>query len=120
MQAVVMDAPSPQIDRWIKGHAQRQCTGYYRILPVRRFVKKDKPKGGQVELWLGISYDDLQSMKDPNVQWVKHRYPLVEKRIKRYDCIQNFKGHHLPIPSRSSCVICPYHSNDYWYSLYVN
>ncbi len=103
-----------------KGMLNRQCTGYYKILPVRRFVKKDKPKGGQVELWLGISYEEMQRMKNPDVKWVRHRYPLVEKRIRRVHCLENFKAYGLPKPTRSSCTICPYHSDSYWYWLYQN
>ncbi|MDN5201187.1 hypothetical protein QQ008_07435 [Fulvivirgaceae bacterium BMA10] len=99
----------------------RQCTGYYKILPIRRFVKKHKQPGrfNKVELWLGISYEESQRMKDPDVKWLIHRYPLVEKKIRRADCIKNFKAHNIPVPYRSSCIICPYHSNDYWYWLYV-
>ncbi len=103
-----------------QGIINRQCTGYYKIAPIRRFIKKDKPKGGKVELWLGISYEEMQRMKDPNVKWVIHRYPLVENQIRRANCIQNFKDHQLPVPIRSSCTVCPYHSNDYWYWLYTN
>ncbi len=105
-------------DNGKKGMLNRQCTGYYKILPVRRFIKKDKPKGGQVELWLGISYEEMQRMKDPDVKWVRHRYPLVERRIRRIHCIENFRSNGLPIPTSSSCTICPYHSDDYWYWLY--
>ena len=103
-----------------KAILKRQCTGYYKILPIRRHVKKDLPKKGNLELWLGISYDEMQRMKDPDVKWLIHHYPLVEKRIKRYDCIQNFKKYGLQVPVKSSCTICPYHSDDYWHWLYAN
>ncbi len=103
-----------------RGLLRRQCTGYYKIAPVRRFIKKNWQPGEKVELWLGISYDEMQRMKDSGRKWIYHRYPLVEKKIKRKDCITNFKKHGLPLPIRSSCTICPYHSNEYWYWLYVN
>ena len=99
-----------------KGILRRQCTYGYKIQPIRKYIKKDKLPGRQnrIELWLGISYDERQRMKEPEVKWLTHRYPLVEKRLTRADCLANFETHNLPKPSRSSCAICPYHSNEYW------
>lgn len=98
---------------------KRECTGFYKIVPIRRYIKEGLPKGGRVELWLGISYDELQRMKNADARWVIHRFPLIEKRLTRYHCIENFKKYELPTPVRSSCIICPYHSNGYWHSLYT-
>lgn len=94
--------------------------GNYKIQPVRRQIRKLLPKAKKVSLWLGISYDEMQRMKEANVKWVKHRFPLIENRIKRIDCINNFKAQELPVPVRSSCVICPYYSDNYWLWIYEN
>ena len=34
--------------------------------------------------------------------------------MQRSDCIQFFKDNNFPIPVKSSCVFCPYHSDSYW------
>ncbi|WP_281989735.1 hypothetical protein [Aquimarina aggregata] len=103
-----------------KGILRRQCTGDYKIRPVRRHIRKVLPEAKKVSLWLGISYDEIQRMKQANVKWITHRFPLIEKKIKRINCIQNFKAHGLPVPVRSSCVVCPYHSDKYWIWIYEN
>ena len=103
-----------------KGIIRRQCTGDYKIRPVRRYIRKVLPKAKRVSLWLGISYDEMQRMKQANVKWITHRFPLIEKTIRRIDCIENFKAYKLPVPVRSSCVICPYHSDRYWLWIYEN
>lgn len=103
-----------------KGVLRRQCTGEYKIRPVRRHIRKLLPKVKKISLWLGISYDEMQRMKQTNLQWITHRFPLIEKRIKRIDCIDNFKEHGFPVPIRSSCVVCPYHSDKYWLWIYEN
>ncbi len=103
-----------------KAILRRQCTGDYKIRPVRRHIRKLFPEAKKVSLWLGISYDEMQRMKQANVKWITHRFPLIEKRLKRIDCINNFKTHKLPIPIRSSCVVCPYHSDKYWLWIYEN
>ncbi|WP_299243069.1 hypothetical protein [uncultured Aquimarina sp.] len=103
-----------------KGILRRQCTGDYKIRPVRRHIRKILPKVKRVSLWLGISYDEIQRMKQANVKWITHRFPLIERKIRRVDCINNFKAKRLPVPVRSSCVICPYHSDKYWLWIYEN
>lgn len=101
-----------------KGILRRQCTGDYKIRPVRKYIRKVLPKVKKVSLWLGISYDEMQRMKQANVKWITHRFPLIEKRLKRIDCIHNFKAYGLAVPMRSSCVVCPYHSDNYWLWIY--
>ncbi len=103
-----------------KGILRRQCTGDYKIRPVRKHIRNILPTAKKVSLWLGISYDEMQRMKQANVKWITHRFPLIEKKIRRIDCIDNFKAHGLPVPVRSSCVVCPYHSDQYWLWIYEN
>ncbi|TSE07933.1 hypothetical protein [Aquimarina algiphila] len=103
-----------------KSMLKRQCTGDYKIRPVRKFIRSVVQKKSKVNLWLGISYDELQRMKEADVKWLSHRFPLIEKRYKRIDCINNFKAHSIPVPVRSSCVVCPYHSDNYWLWIYEN
>ena len=103
-----------------KGILKRQCTADYKIAPVRRFIRQYLGKLEPVDLWLGISYDELIRMKEANVKWITHRFPLIEKKLTRLDCINNFKKYKLPLPTRSSCIVCPYHSNKYWLWLYQN
>ena len=38
----------------------------------------------------------------------------MDMMMKRSDCIQFFKDKSYPIPVKSSCVFCPYHSDSYW------
>lgn len=103
-----------------KAILKRQCTGYYKIRPVRRRIREITSKGDKVSLWLGISYEEIERMKPSNVQWLTHQFPLIAHKIKRIDCIRNFKAHKIPVPVRSSCVVCPYHSDRYWLWIYEN
>ena len=59
-----------------KGMLRRQCTREYKITPIaaktRRLVGLKKyarfPKGEHVEMWIGISTDEIQRMK-PSRDW---------------------------------------------------
>lgn len=109
-----------------KGMLYRQCTNHYKILPIYKRIRKlaggqygrPFPKNRQVEMWLGISMDEIGRMKESTRPWVKHCWPLIDIGMSRSDCI-NWFGSEYPnrkLP-RSACVICPYRSDEHWLEL---
>ncbi len=99
---------------------RRQCTGNYKIAPIRSFLYNycDKNfRANRIELWLGISYDEYGRMKDSDVEWITNRYPLVDARMTREACIEWWNGKGFPPLPRSACIGCPFHSNDEWRNL---
>jgi 3'-phosphoadenosine 5'-phosphosulfate sulfotransferase (PAPS reductase)/FAD synthetase len=95
------------------GQLRRQCTGDWKIAPMRRFIQAHR-NGTPVEQWIGISRDESQRMKDSDVKYITHRWPLIEKRMTRNDCIAWLKAHDLEVPPRSACTFCPFHSTREW------
>ncbi len=53
-------------------------------------------------------------MKSSRVAFIKLRYPLVEKRLTRQDCIDWLADRGLPVPIKSACVGCPHRSASEW------
>ena len=76
-------------------------------------LKKHK-RMPRTEVWLGISLDEIQRMKTSMLPRVKYIYPLIQERMTRGDCIKFFKEKNFPVPDKSSCVFCPYHSDKNW------
>jgi hypothetical protein len=97
----------------IWGALRRQCTGEWKRAPIRRYLQ-DHRNGAPVELWIGISTDEALRMKDSDVKYITHRWPLVEKRMSRNDCVTWLKENNLEVPPKSSCVFCPYHDSKAW------
>ncbi len=109
-----------------KGMLRRQCTNHYKIRPIQRRIRelaggkrgRRFPKNTHVEMWLGISRDEVGRMKPSREPWVEHRWPLVDIGITRRDCLEwfgsEYPGRFLP---RSACVICPYRSDAHWLEL---
>lgn len=97
---------------------RRQCTKEYKIFPVRHKIREllgvSRPAPGSVELWMGISLDESQRMKDSNVKYIVHRYPLVDRKVRRSNCIAWLGAHNYPEPPKSSCIGCPFHDDAYW------
>lgn len=100
---------------------KRQCTADYKIDVVRKVVRErlgyepGKHVKHKVEMMIGISTDESIRMKDSRVPWIKHRYPLIfDKPMHRAQCISYVEQTGLGTPPRSSCFICPFHSNAEW------
>ena len=106
------------------GIIRRTCTSDYKIEPIMRLIrditglyKKRHMHITEtlVEQTMGISWDEVQRMKSHPYPWVENVYPLVDRRITRYDCIAAMKADDtFPDPVRSACWHCPFHSNEEW------
>jgi hypothetical protein len=96
-----------------KGMMGRHCTVDYKIEVVRRECRKRYGKQ-QVTVWIGISTDEADRMKEsPNPQFI-HRYPLIEKGISRQGCLDWMAAYGYKRPPKSACEFCPYHSDATW------
>lgn len=94
----------------------RQCTRDYKVYPIRARVRELLKERGEksAEMWIGISTDEIQRMKESQVQFITHRFPLIDLRMSRFDCLKWYEGGNHPVPPRSACYYCPFHSNSEW------
>ncbi|MFJ6783579.1 hypothetical protein [Streptomyces yangpuensis] len=108
------------------GMTRRQCTGEYKIKPIKRQVRellgyphpKPVPKGLFVEQWVGISTDEFHRAKDSDVQYMRNRHPLItDMDWSRSDCIRYLSKLGLANTPKSSCLGCPFHGNAQWRSI---
>ena len=101
------------IIRGTTGIIMRQCTNDYKIAPLRKHIQKVR-NGKPVRLWIGISLDEMERMKKSPVKYIEHYYPLVLNRITIDQIVNWFKINHLREHGKSACLICPFHSDQYW------
>lgn len=99
-----------------EGILNRSCTRDFKISvihrEVRRIMKEHERK--KVIQWIGISLDESIRMKPSMVNYSTHRWPLIELRMTRADCLSWMNRNGYPEPPRSACVYCPHHSNMEW------
>lgn len=105
-----------------RGILGRQCTFDYKLEEITKFVRKFcEIKRGQKDItvtqWLGISNDEKQRMKAAMPKWQQNRWPLVELGMNRADCLRWMERNGYPIPPRSACIYCPFHSDHEWVRL---
>jgi hypothetical protein len=103
------------------GPLNRQCTRQFKLDPIRRKVREllglkpnTAPRKVVVEQWIGISQDEMVRMKMADVKYIENRWPLIEKRMKRHDCLRWLERNGYPIPQKSACTFCPYRDNKGW------
>jgi len=104
------------------GMGRRQCTSHYKIEPIQQKVRallglrprQKTPKGLFAEMWLGISTDEMQRMKEAGTSYQRNRFPLIEARMSRRDCLRWLERNGYPTPPKSSCIGCPFHSDAMW------
>ena len=103
----------------------RACTKDFKINPIFKEIKRYygvKPRSQKqaITQWVGISYDEIQRMREDPKPWLKNRYPLIELNMHRWHCKEWMKKNGYPEPPRSACYYCPFHSDDEWRHLRNN
>ena len=113
-----------------KGMLMRQCTADYKIKPVTKKVREllGYKKGERVdlkevkvEMLLGISTDELRRMRMNRLRYIDNQYPLINDfGMSRQDCIMWIKDNGYPMPTKSACYFCPFHSQSTWKEIKEN
>lgn len=105
------------------GPVRRQCTSEYKIKPIENFIRREllglaprqrAPREVVVEQYFGISFDELYRYRRSKHRFTKFIYPLIDRRITRAECMEWIESHGFPIPPRSACIGCPFHTNFEW------
>ena len=99
-----------------EGYIRRQCTKEYKIQPIRSQSRALMTAAGVKHMtqWIGISLDEATRMKPSGMKSVTHRWPLIEVRMTRADCLLWLERHGYPRPPRSACLGCPFHNDSEW------
>lgn len=109
---------------------RRQCTREYKLEVITReqrrllgYQPRQRIPIGAAEVLIGISADEASRMREAQSQWQINRYPLIydfKPPMRRIDCIAWLTAHGYPVPPKSACLGCPYHSNAEWRAIKNN
>jgi len=100
--------PVPWRGKYERFMLSRQCTRQYKVAPLQRYLY-DK-YDGRIGLMLGISVDEYHRMRDSSAARIEHVYPLVDRRLTRWQCREIVERAGLAVPWKSSCWFCPFRS----------
>jgi len=107
-----------------EGIIRRQCTSEYKIDVVQKAIRhelgyqKGERVKHQIEMLIAMSLEEVGRMRDSREKWITNAYPLIfDVPMHRQQSIEYVKTLGLGTPPRSSCLMCPFHSNDEWKNL---
>lgn len=102
------------------GMLRRMCTREFKLDAITQAIRSTLGYGYRrqvkhlVNMYIGISRDEMQRMTTPLTKWMTNRYPLVEMKWHRSDCEKFLKTNWSYNVGKSACTFCPYHSNEMW------
>lgn len=93
---------------------RRYCTNEFKTYPVRRLLRSQFKATYKhpINVWLGYTMDEVTRIKQSKPKYEVRRYPLIEHRIYREQCIEYLKEHGWNEVERSACVCCPFRRDD--------
>jgi len=104
----------------VPNFSNRFCTSDWKIQPFYKYIKKillrNRANGIKTEIHIAYTVDEksrvynskrLKNYYETKYN-VKYVYPLVEKGIRRIDCIKLILYKFCKIPRKSSCFFCPF------------
>lgn len=118
-----------------RGIGRRQCTGEYKLSPIRRMVRellgakapayRRVPPGRVAQQWIGFSADEIHRIHDGRgVSYLRTVYPLLDlvgaggrSGWDRADCRRYLASRGFADTPRSACLVCPFRSNAGWRQL---
>ena len=122
----------------VQGMSMRQCTADYKIKPINKYLRSHilglkprqrAPKEVVMKQWMGISFDESTRAKPSREKWKEHVFPFLDwgidaplgKTWRRYQIVNWLEENYpeIKVP-RSSCIACPFHSNEEWRSVKEN
>lgn len=124
-----------------RGLVNRQCTSTYKIEVVEKVVREQLldlrrgqhwPKQLAVRMWIGITFDEFRRRRDSQRPALQLHYPFLDvltrddpqflypRGFTRDDCVTWMLSRGYPMPPRSACIGCPFHSDAEWHSMKTN
>lgn len=99
--------------------ASRSCTADFKIQVVGKWLKANGAnKNDPAVVAIGISVDEMHRAGNKRVeQYEQPVYPLLDLGFDRTDCANIIARAGLPVPPKSSCFFCPFHTPLAWAEL---
>jgi len=94
----------------------RWCTDKFKKQRINKYIKAIEGKN-EVTQYIGIAYDERHRATITKKGRFNYRYPLVEQKIDRNQCIEIIKNAGLTVPPKSGCWFCPFQTKKKWIKL---
>lgn len=97
---------------------KRDCTTKFKVAPIRKYLRNHYGKKEKFVMYIGISSDEFQRMRDSNVKYITNKYPFVDDKIDRYGNIRILRENGF-LAVKSGCVGCIYNRRKNWVKMII-
>ena len=94
------------------GKLPTYCSNEWKQRVMRRWAV-EQIDSKEFDVWIGFTIDELKRVTTPVGKW-QNRYPLIERKMTRGDCIALVERMGWPTPPRSACYMCPNKPHSEW------
>lgn len=91
------------------------CSNEWKQRVVRRYLRSVGVK--ICDLYLGISINEADRVKDSGLKWLQHTYPLIDLGLSVSDCEEIVRQAGWPPASPSACWMCPNQNQPEWLAM---
>jgi hypothetical protein len=106
---------------------RRACTYDFKVAEADKWLSEHGAKETGAVVGIGFSRDEVERVK-PNsdlrtMQWKENAFPLltdVPTPLSRQDCMNIIVAAGLPLPEKSACIFCPFHTLFTWQQMRTN
>lgn len=98
---------------------RRSCTHDYKMVVIGRELKaRGATAASPAAVLIGISTDEATRANKRRAEpYERIEYPLLDLGLSRVDCGRIITAAGLPIPPKSACWFCPFHSRAAWLNM---
>lgn len=101
----------------LKSKLPNYCTNEWKVRVIDRWLRTKGINPSECVKWIGFSIDETTRVLRMQKSHPETRFPLVEQRMSRRDCLDLVKSIGWPEPPRSRCWMCPNQGDHEWRSL---
>ncbi len=88
------------------------CSIEWKARVVQRHLRAQDIHDARI--WIGFSVEERKRVKARAPGLWQRTYPLLDLMLTRNDCEHVISAAGLPLPSKSSCFMCPHRNNAEW------
>jgi len=111
-----LSEPIPVRGGYTGAPLSRACTVDHKIRVLEKWIKRNA-QTLPAETLVGISVDEIERAKTGQNAYEIRQYPLLDLGLTRAGCASVIADAGLPVPPKSSCFFCPFHSTLTWAEL---
>ena len=98
---------------------RRDCTGKFKISPIRKYLRVRYGKLKKFIMYIGITWDEAHRIKKSDVKYITNVYPFVDGHLTRGDNLNIIRENNF-YAIKSGCKGCMFNRRSSWVKMLIH